>query len=237
MQPLVWNLARFNHIFSYPSDAGDGAETHAQDMVNLRVDRWGHLRLRPVIRALELANESDLVSEGTTITGVAASARALYWLTSEGELFAIDDTGTKPLNIPLTAGDIRLGPIDLSFTPNLGGDTGTEADTDDDVTDTTPAFAIFQDGSEPNAAEMGLGTYFSSSFETIIPNTNVYVVIRLAMGADVTAFEVAATPPNSTEIILAATGSPTASDSNYDYYLLSEQYTFETGTAFEPRSI
>lgn len=237
MKPLVWDLARFNHIFSYPSDAGDGAETYAQDMVNLRVDRWGHLRLRPVIRALELANESDLVSEDTTITGVAASARALYWLTSEGELFVTDDTGVKPLNIPLTAGDIRLGPIDLSFTPNLGGDTGTEVDTDDDVADTTPAFAIFQDGSEPNTAEMALGIYFSSSFETIISNTNVYVVIRLPIGADVTTFEVATTAPDSTETTLAATGNPTASDSNYDYYLLSEQYTFETGTAFGPRSV
>lgn len=237
MQELLWNVTKFNHILSYPSDAGDGAEAYAQDMVNLRVDRWGHLRLRPVIRALELANESDLVLEGTTITGIAASARALYWLTSEGELFATDDTGVKPLNIPLTAGGIRLGPIDLSFTPNLGGYTGTEADAGDDVADTTPGFAIFQDGKVPNAAEMGLGIYFSSSFETITPNTKVYVVIRLAMGADVTAFEVTATAPDSTQTILAATGNPTVSESNYDYYLLSEQYTFKTGTAFEPRSV
>lgn len=233
MQELLWNITKFNHIFSYPSDAGDRAEAYAQDMVNLRVDRWGHLRLRPVIRALELANESDLASEDTAVTGVAASARALYWLTSEGELYATDDAGAKPLNIPLTAGGIRLGAIDFSFTPMLGGG----GETDDDVPDTSPAFATFQEGTEPTYAQMVFGIYFSSSFESIVPGNNVYVVIRMTSGADASAFEVAATAPDSTVTVLAATGSPTESDSNYDYYLLSDQYTFETGTAFEPRSV
>ena len=233
MQELLWNGTKFNQIFSYPSDAPAGAESYAQDMLNLRVDRWGHLRLRPVIRPLELDNESDAASEGVTVTGVAASARALYWLTSDGGLFATDDIGVKPLNIPLTAGGIRLGPIDLSFTPMLGGGGGT----DDEVPDTSPAFATFRDGNEPTYSEMILGIYFSSSFESIIPNNNVYVVIRMASGADVSAFEVAATAPDSAVTILAATGSPTESDSNYDYYLLPDQYTFETGTAFEPRSV
>ena len=234
MQELLWNVTKFNQIFSYPADAGDGAEAYAQDMVNLRVDRWGHLRLRPVIRALELASEADVVSEDTAVTGVAASARALYWLTSEGELNAADSAGAKPLNIPLTAGGIRFGPIDLSFTPMLGGG-GDE--TDDAVLDTSPAFATFQDGTEPTYAQMVFGIYFSSSFESIIPVNNVYFVIRMTSGADVSAFEVAVTAPDSTVTILAATGSPTESDPNYDYYLLSDQYTFETGTAFEPRSV
>ncbi len=99
MQPLVWNLARFNHIFSYPSDAGDGAETHAQDMVNLRVDRWGHLRLRPVIRALQMHEAGDIAQEDLAITGVAASARTLYWLRSDGKLFLADNNPANPFQI------------------------------------------------------------------------------------------------------------------------------------------
>lgn len=99
MKPLVWDLARFNHIFSYPSDAGDGAETYAQDMVNLRVDRWGHLRLRPVIRALQMHEAGDIAPEDLAITGVAASARQLYWLRSDGQLFVADDIPADPLRI------------------------------------------------------------------------------------------------------------------------------------------
>ena len=99
MQELLWNVTKFNHIFSYPSDAGDGAETYAQDMVNLRVDRWGHLRLRPVIRALQMHEAGDIAPEDLAITGVAASARKLYWLRSDGQLFVADDIPADPFQI------------------------------------------------------------------------------------------------------------------------------------------
>ena len=99
MQELLWNVTKFNHIFSYPSDAGDGAETYAQDMVNLRVDRWGHLRLRPVIRALQMHEAGDIAPEDLAITGVAASARKLYWLRSDGQLLVADDIPADPFQI------------------------------------------------------------------------------------------------------------------------------------------
>ena len=104
MQELLWNITKFNHIFSYPSDAGDGAETYAQDMVNLRVDRWGHLRLRPAIRALQMHEAGDIAPEGPAITGVAASARTLYWLRSDGNLYLADD-------IPAIRSKFAMSPI------------------------------------------------------------------------------------------------------------------------------
>ena len=98
MQSLVWNLARFNHIFSYPSDTEERAETYAQDMVNLRVDRWGHLRLRPAIRALQMSDAAD-IPEDISITGVASSERELYWLQSDGKLFLADNNPANPFQI------------------------------------------------------------------------------------------------------------------------------------------
>ena len=99
MQELFWNVTKFNYIFSYPSDAEGGAESYAQDMVNLRVDRWGHLRLRPIIRALQMHEAGDIAPEDSTITGVAASANALYWLRSDGKLFVADDIPSNPFRV------------------------------------------------------------------------------------------------------------------------------------------
>ena len=86
MTPLTWQITRFNHIHSYPSDVGQGGELYAQDMVNLRVDRWGHLRPRPPIRSLPLL-ASSLAPEGVGVTGVASDSKHLYWLRDDGKLF------------------------------------------------------------------------------------------------------------------------------------------------------
>ena len=86
MQPLNWQITKFNHIHSYPSDVGQGSELYAQDMVNLRVDRWGHLRPRPPIRSLPLL-ESSLAPEDVGITGVASDSEHLYWFRDDGRLF------------------------------------------------------------------------------------------------------------------------------------------------------
>ena len=111
MQELLWNITKFNHIFSYPSDAGDGAESYAQDMVNLRVDRWGHLRLRPAIRALQMHEEGDIASEDVSMVGVAASITRLFWLNSNAQLYVTNSIPADPLQItgvPLLSGRLSL---------------------------------------------------------------------------------------------------------------------------------
>ena len=131
MQELLWNITKFNHIFSYPSDAGDGAESYAQDMVNLRVDRWGHLRLRPAIRALQMHEAGDIAPEGLAITGVAASANALYWLRSDGKLFCVGDIPADPFeirNVDNLSGRLsivsRIGDDNLTILTSSGSDQG-----------------------------------------------------------------------------------------------------------------
>ena len=111
MQELLWNITKFNHIFSYPSDAGDGAESYAQDMVNLRVDRWGHLRLRPAIRALQMHEEGDIASADVGMVGVAASITRLFWLNSNAQLYVTNSIPADPLQItgvPLLSGRLSL---------------------------------------------------------------------------------------------------------------------------------
>ena len=100
MQELLWNITKFNELFSYPSDVQGGTEAYAQDIVNLRVDRWGHLRLRPIIRALQMSVAGDIAPDGISITGVAAGSSDLYWLRSDSELYFASD-------IPAAVGRIR----------------------------------------------------------------------------------------------------------------------------------
>ncbi len=116
MQELLWNVTKFNQIFSYPSDAGAGAEAYAQDMVNLRVDRWGHLRMRPVIRALQMREASDIAHEDLSIQGVAAAAGKLFWLQSDGSLIVANGLPADPVEVDI--GDLhtlsgRLTAIDI----------------------------------------------------------------------------------------------------------------------------
>ena len=111
MQELLWNITKFNHIFSYPSDAGDGAESYAQDMVNLRVDRWGHLRLRPAIRALQMHEAGDIAPADVGMVGVAASITRLFWLNSNAQLYVTNSIPADPLQItgvPLLSGRLSL---------------------------------------------------------------------------------------------------------------------------------
>lgn len=129
MQELIWNVTKFNHILSYPSAAPAGAEAYAQDMLNLRVDRWGHLRLRPVIRALQMDDESDIASENRLITGVAATARELYWLRSDGKLFVANSIAANPSeirNAPNLEGRLSIvGDIgDFAVITSEGDDNG-----------------------------------------------------------------------------------------------------------------
>ena len=99
MQELNWNITQFKHIFSYPSDAETGAEAYAQDMVNLRVDRWGRLRQRPAIKPLTMANANGIAPDDISITGVAAGARELAYARSDGKLFLADAWPTTPVAI------------------------------------------------------------------------------------------------------------------------------------------
>ena len=111
MQKLMWNITKFNHVLSYPSDAGDGAESYAQDMVNLRVDRWGHLRLRPAIRALQMHEAGDIAPADVGMVGVAASITRLFWLNSNAQLYVTNSIPADPLQItgvPLLSGRLSL---------------------------------------------------------------------------------------------------------------------------------
>ncbi len=82
MRPLNWQITKFNGIHSYPSDIPEGSAVFTQDMVNLRIDRWGHLRPRPPIRRLPTARTA-----GTRVTGVDSSAGYVYYLRDDGKLF------------------------------------------------------------------------------------------------------------------------------------------------------
>ena len=99
MRALNWNITQFNHIFSYPADADGGAEAYAQDMVNLRVDRWGNLRQRPAIKALTMANANGVAPDGISITGVAAGARQLAYARSYGKLYLADTLPATPAEV------------------------------------------------------------------------------------------------------------------------------------------
>ena len=100
MERLGWGVTKFQHIISYPSDiSAKGVDVYPQDMVNLRVDRWGHLRLRPIIQGFEMLSVGDLAPIGVHITGVAASADKLFWLRSDGKLFVIDGLPGDPIEI------------------------------------------------------------------------------------------------------------------------------------------
>lgn len=99
MRALNWNITQFNHIFSYPADADGGAEAYAQDMVNLRVDRWGNLRQRPAIKPLTMANANGIAPDGISITGVAAGARQLAWMRSDGRLYLADGAPATPVEV------------------------------------------------------------------------------------------------------------------------------------------
>ena len=113
MQELLWNITKFNELFSYPADVQGGAEAYAQDIVNLRVDRWGHLRLRPIIRALQMSVAGDIAPAGISITGVAAGSSDLYWLRSDSELYLASDIPANPFRIQNVAGlEGRLSLID-----------------------------------------------------------------------------------------------------------------------------
>ena len=118
MQELLWNITKFNELFSYPSDVQGGAEAYAQDIVNLRVDRWGHLRLRPIIRALQMRDESDIAPDGTSITGVAAGPSELYWLRSDAELYFARDIPADVFRIR----NVRALSGRLSLVDQIGDD-------------------------------------------------------------------------------------------------------------------
>ena len=132
MQELLWNITKFNELFSYPADVQGGAEAYAQDIVNLRVDRWGHLRLRPIIRALQMSVAGDIAPAGTSITGVAGGANSLYWLQSDGELYVADNIPANPFrirNLENLSGRISLidslgGPDNLVIFTSEGSDFG-----------------------------------------------------------------------------------------------------------------
>ncbi|MDE0298625.1 MAG: hypothetical protein OXN17_08340 [Candidatus Poribacteria bacterium] len=128
MQELLWNVTKFNHIFSYPSDAGDGTESHAQDMVNLRVDRWGHLRLRPVIRALQMREQSDIAGEDIGLLGVAAAAGKLFWLQSDGRLMVANGLPADPVEVDIGALDTLSGRLTAI---DIGGNTIITSERDD----------------------------------------------------------------------------------------------------------
>ena len=128
MQELLWNITKFNHIFSYPSDTSDGAETYAQDMVNLRVDRWGHLRLRPVIRALQMHEEADIGDEDISVVGVAAAAEKLFWLESGGILRVADNVPADPVDVDLESLNTLSGRLSAV---DIGGTTIITSERDD----------------------------------------------------------------------------------------------------------
>lgn len=98
MKMLDWEITKFNPIVSFPSMVGEGTEVYAQDMSNLRVDRWGHLRLRPAFTALEMFREAELLS-GEAVFGVAASIRRLYWQRSDNKLLVADGIPASPITI------------------------------------------------------------------------------------------------------------------------------------------
>ena len=99
MRSLNWNVTQFKSIVSFPSDAAGGAEAYAQDMVNLRVDRWGHLRQRQAIRAFTMSKADGISPEGISVAGVGAAGGRVYWLTSDGKLFFASTVPATPFNV------------------------------------------------------------------------------------------------------------------------------------------
>ena len=92
MRELNWQITKFNSIHSYPADIPEGAEMLNQDMANLRINRWGHLRPRPAVDVLDVTAAPD----GVTITGVASRPGEIYWLRSDGKLFIDHDNPPAP---------------------------------------------------------------------------------------------------------------------------------------------
>lgn len=109
MQMHNWQITKFHGIHSFPADVPEGSAVLSQDLVNLRINRWGHLRPRPPIRHLNPDIFSDFWDDGSAamnywsaggknlwndgigadeqITGVAGSAEFLFYLRSDGTLF------------------------------------------------------------------------------------------------------------------------------------------------------
>lgn len=94
MRNLQWGITSFTSIASFPSKNGEGSAIYAQDMLNLRVDRWGHLRLRPAIKSFVLSNPPT-----AEVTGLASGGDVLFWLLSNGTLHVSHDGDPTPSNV------------------------------------------------------------------------------------------------------------------------------------------
>ena len=90
-----WELTKFYPIYSYPADLPENSEIFAQDMANLRINRWGHLRPRPSIQALPVPPAHAPVG----VAGVQGTADHLYWLHTDSKLFRASDLTRQPIEI------------------------------------------------------------------------------------------------------------------------------------------
>ena len=95
MRKLNWQITKFNSLHSFPADVPQGAAMFSQDMSNLRIDRWGHLRQRPPIRQLHVT-----AAPTTRIAGIDSSDEHIFYLQADSELFIVDKDTLQAQRIP-----------------------------------------------------------------------------------------------------------------------------------------
>ena len=92
-------------INSYPASAPGSNHTTARDVLNLRVDGDGYLRLAPAV--------ADWITFGAPVTGIARAYDHLFFLRDDGELYVIkDDNPTLPELVGSTDMRGKLSVID-----------------------------------------------------------------------------------------------------------------------------
>lgn len=99
-----WVVTKFKSIFSDPSIAEVGSEQYAQDIRNMRINKWGHLTLRPTVKPYLLAQPSaqvvdQLAPAGVELTGLVSSKDRVYWLRSDGKLYMNENTPVETRQI------------------------------------------------------------------------------------------------------------------------------------------